>query len=135
MSKANSGIACFLASAMGILSLAGCGPREDEVNAAAPPAVAVSEEVRAELQRKAPDALIGRVIGARPQDQLVAVGEVAVDQFREGDVVSFYGGRDQILGTGVVVAKKPDSLHVRYQPPKAGQRAPTKGDLAIRFRD
>lgn len=132
MSRANMGAVLMLA-AMAAGTLIGCGPRKDEAEPPPPPVVAVPEETRAALQRQAPDALIGRVIAARPQDQLVAVGEVAPDQFKEGDIVTFYGGRDQVIGTGSVVAKTADAIHIRYQPPKPGQRAPTTGDLAIRF--
>ena len=130
--SAHGRLAMVLAWLMAALALAGCGPRKDEADTLAP-AIGVTDDVREELQRQAPDAVIGRVTAVRAQDKLVAVGDLPVDRLNVGDPMTFYGGRNQILGTGVIVAKTPDAVHVRYQPPRSGQRAPVRGDLAIRF--
>jgi hypothetical protein len=119
---------------IGLGLLAGCqrvAPEEPVVEPPAPPRL--DEDTRARYQKLYPDAHIGRVIATLPGDRLAAVGDVPVQQFRPGDVVTFVGAEGTLV-SGEVVAVMQDTLHVRYLEPAAGQRPPVVGDLAIRFK-
>lgn len=100
----------------------------------APTPVPVGSEAKARITRLAPDAIVGTVVAVLAEDRLVAVGEAPVKEFHVGDVVTFMGGEDQPLGSGVVVNIVRDTLHVRYEAPPEGGRTPAVGDLAVRFK-
>lgn len=113
------------------LAVAGCRqtPQEPPVLQPQP----VSEQTRQELAQVAPDALIGRVVETLPEARLVAVGDIDVSNFREGDALVFFGGEENPLVNGVVVDVVGNTLHVKYDEPTSQQRAPVTGDLAIKF--
>jgi hypothetical protein len=116
---------------MSVVVVAGCQRKAAEGPVAPVP---VGADARARIARLAPGAAIGTVIAVLAEDRLVAVGEVQVRDFHVGDVVSFMGGEEQPIGTGVVVNIVRDTLHVRYEASSAVGRAPVVGDLAVRFK-
>jgi hypothetical protein len=117
-------------------TLAGCTTEPPpETPAPPPPAARPVSEVRARFARLNPDVLTGLVVAARPADRLVAVGDIPVADFKPGDVITFFGATDEAaLGSGLVEEILKDTLHVRYPIPAEGHRAPTKGDIAVRFK-
>lgn len=120
---------------LGLVCLAGCKTKTDEPQAPAPaPVPVVEDDVKARLQRLEPNALIGRVTAILAEDRLAAVGEVPPQDFSVGDVVVFYGASEQVVGHGKVVKADATLLHVKFEEPAAGQRAPAVGDLVIRFK-
>ena len=133
MSLLRSGMAIMIA----LVSAAGCrqAPPEKPMEITPPPSTVITEEVRADLQKRAPDAIIGRIIAALPEERLVAVGEVNVADFRRGEGVTLYGTEDVTLGHGEVVEILADAVHVRYPPPPQVKRAPTVGDLVVKFKE
>ena len=118
--------------AAGLLS--GCRA-DKEQQAPAPPATEDRVRmIRQSYQTIDPGARVGLVAETLPEYRLVAVSEMPVDEFREGDVVTFIDTNEEVLVNGRVVAKTDDALHVKYdEPSKPGQRAPQKGDMAVRF--
>jgi hypothetical protein len=116
-----------------VLILSGChwhGRGDDDK---AKPAVAVTGEARARLQRLAPHSVIGRVVAVVPESRLAAVGDVQVQDFKPGDIVTFMGGEETPLADGEIVAIVKDTLHVKYTQGPHSPRAPAVGDLAFRF--
>ena len=116
-----------------LFAAAGCQPKEQPTGPVYPPPVAPTPQTRERIQRLAPDALIGEVTAVLPQERLAMIGNVPVQQFKEGDVVTFMGGNEVSIGNGIVIRVGADTLQVRYEPPPPGGRPPAMGDLAIRF--
>lgn len=117
-----------------VLILSGChwqGRSDDDK--AKPAAVPVTGETRTRLQRLAPHSVIGRVVAVSAESQLVSVGDVQVQDFKRGDVLTFMGGEDTPLADGEVIAINKDTLHVKYVQASHSPRAPGVGDLAVRF--
>jgi hypothetical protein len=124
-----------VAAALAVASLvAGC-QRKAEPTAAPPTSTTISAEQREALAKKAPNAIIGTVTHAMPESRMVRVGDVDVSQFKRNDTVVFSAANDDLIAAGWVVEVKDDSVHVQYAEPRAGQRAPLVGDLALKFRD
>ena len=126
----------FLPALLLALSLAGCRHHK-KVEGPVAPRPATEDQVtriRETYQRIYPDSRVGVVTAVRPQDNLVKVSEVDPKDFRINDIVAFMNSNQDPLTTGVVIHLTPDGLHVRYDPPRAGRRAPENGDLAVRFR-
>ncbi len=114
--------------------LAGCRSEAPQQTVVVPPApTPVSAELRQRLATRAPDAVIGRVIAVLPDNRLAAVGDVPVTSFKREDVVTFIGSEDVTLVSGTVVEVLADAVHIRYELPADGQRAPAVGDLAVKF--
>src|SRR4051812_6547836 len=132
MTSTRSGVVARLAVA-GIIAmvsaLAGChGPMGVE-----PPANAKRlDEIRAQFQKENPTAIVGRV--ADVYQNLAAVGDVNVPDFREGDVVTFIDSKRKPMTTGKVVRMTANYVHVQFDPPKANGRAPVAGDLMVRVK-
>src|SRR6266480_4800771 len=80
-------VCCFALWLGGAICFAGCAPKRAEQPKAEP--APLSDDAVAAYRRKHPDALIGRVVAVRGQDQLVSVGDVPVVDFRRGDAVTF----------------------------------------------
>lgn len=127
MTRTRWASAMILAAAM----IAGCQQNKKPTT---PQPVPVTAETRQRIQRLAPDAVIGQVIAILPEERLIAVGDLPIQDFKPGQVLSFIGGEPEPVGAGVVVSIVRDTLHVRYEPPPPGGRPPAVGDLAIRFR-
>ena len=90
------------------------------------------QEVRQSYVAIDPNARVGMVIATLPGKGLVAVGEVAVADFKEGDVVVLMNSDRHIIAAGKVVAKTADAVHVSYDIAGADEREPQVGDLAVK---
>lgn len=114
--------------------LAGCrAEKQDQPQTAAPASEDRVRMIRQNYQSIDPAARVGLVIAVRPEYRLAAVSDVAVEDFSVGDVVVFVDANEEPLVNGTVVAKTEDAIHVKYNEPKSGGRAPNVGDLAVRF--
>jgi hypothetical protein len=109
--------------------LAGCQHKKAAPVPLAPEAV---QEIRQSYMSVDPKARVGVVIAALPEKGLVAVGDVPVADFKEGDVVVFIDNHRQVIAAGKVVAKTADALHVSYDLAGAHGREPGVGDLAVK---
>jgi hypothetical protein len=102
---------------------------------AAPPA---DEEtlrlIRQSFTATDPKAIVGLVTAVLPDQMYAAVGDVDVKDFNEGEVVTFIDSNKQPLVNGVIKKVTADALHVQYEKPATGSRAPKVGDLAVRFK-
>ena len=90
--------------------------------------------IRQSFTASDPSAIVGLVIAVLPDQMYAAVGDVDVKDFNEGDAVSFIDSNKKFLTNGVVKKITSDALHIQYQPPATGSRAPAVGDLAVRFK-
>ncbi|HEV8606659.1 MAG TPA: hypothetical protein VGQ99_14890 [Tepidisphaeraceae bacterium] len=117
---------------LGTIAWGGCTQKQPEPPAPQP--AQVGDDVIAAFRKKHPDAQIGRVIAVRPEDRLVAVGDMPVADFKRGDVVVFVSAGDEHSTGGEVVDIRKDTITVRYAEPTAGQRPPKAGDLMVRFK-
>jgi hypothetical protein len=125
----------FLAPAAASLCLvavlAGCHSRTQNVGGA-PATPARLEELRAAYTMQRPGTVVGAVIAVLPEQSLLAVGDVPVDRFAEGDMVSIIDSKENTLAIAQVVRRLPDSVHVRYQS-RENARAPLEGDIVVRL--
>ena len=115
---------------LGAFLLNGCTQQKQPEAKPAP--APISGDVVAAYQKKHPDALIGRVVAVRPQDHLIAAGDVPVDQFKAGDAVVILGSDQEQIATGDVVSMGKSWIHVHYG--DSAQRVPAVGDLVVRFK-
>jgi hypothetical protein len=119
---------------------AACGSSGRKKPVASPPPApepATPQQVQAIRQAYAqsyPNSRIGVVVAARPQDRLVAVGEVAYQDLRENDTVIFIDSSQKTIADGVIVRLLPEvgHVHVKYTP-TAGGRAPRPGDIMVKL--
>lgn len=116
---------------LGAFLLGGC-TREKPPEAKSPPAT-IDDQAIAAYRKKHPDALIGRVVAVRPEDRLLAAGEVPVGDFKAGDAVIILGSDQDQIGTGNVVSTGKSWIHVQYNE-ATGKPAPKVGDLVVRFK-
>ena len=132
MTSTRSGVVARLAVA-GIIvivgALTGCrGPMGVE-----PPASAKRlDQIRAEFRKENPTAIVGRVVDV--YQNFAAIGDVDVQDFREGDVVTFVDSKRKPMTTGKVVRMTAKYVHVQFDPPKSNGRAPVAGDLMVRVK-
>jgi hypothetical protein len=124
----------LLALLVGIMLLAGCGPKKLDNPKAYQAAAANVSEIRERYQRSDPATRVGLVIGSNAEANLVSVGEIDPKEFRVGDKVVFVDSRQNALASGTVARVLADSIHVRYDPAASGGRAPHEGDVMVRFR-
>ncbi|MGB7159732.1 MAG: hypothetical protein WBD40_16815 [Tepidisphaeraceae bacterium] len=111
--------------------LIGCQPKaakEPPPSGEASPQLTAS--IRERYQRANPKNLVGVVIAVKGDANLAAVGDVPVQEFGIGDVLTFIDTAEQPIATGSVVNATPDALHIRYE---VKTRAPRVGDLAVRL--
>ncbi len=87
--------------------------------------------IRERYMRISPNNRVGVVVAVRAESNLAAVGDIPLQDFGIGDVLTFIDTREEPFNTGVVLNATADALHVRYE---ANQRAPREGDLAVRLR-
>ena len=87
-------------------------------------------QIRATYQAVNPDTRVGYVNAELPGAQLVSVTDVPVEDFRNGDAITFINAQQQVIATGRVVNVVENSVHVKYTP---GERAPGVGDVAVKF--
>jgi hypothetical protein len=115
------------------LHLFGCKVRQSQPVPAPPADPATMAMVRQEFLKNNPDAIVGFVTEALAQRNWVAVSDVPLGAFREGQVMVFMNARMQSLGSGVVRRVTGTALHVECNP-KSAARPITVGDLAVRFK-
>ena len=87
--------------------------------------------IRARYQQINAENRVGVVNAVLPESHLAAVGDIPLQDFGIGDVLTFIDAREQPFNSGVVVNATASSLHVKYD---ASRRAPREGDLAVRLR-
>ncbi|MEA2734270.1 MAG: hypothetical protein QOE14_721 [Humisphaera sp.] len=115
----------------------GCGPIDhEEASSGGLPAGAADaqtvQNVRERYSRAYPESRVGVVIETLSSKPFAAVGELpATSELRETQTVTFLDGRERILTTGTIVRILPDTIHVRYDPPRRGGRAPRRGDIMV----
>jgi len=119
---------CLLAAFL----LSGC--TQPKPQTAKPAPTPIGDEAVAAYQKKHPDALIGRVVAVRPEDRLLAAGDIPVADFKPGDAVVILGADQEQIGTGDVVSTGKSWVHVHYSEATSGQRPPSLGDLVVRFK-
>lgn len=88
--------------------------------------------LRASYQQQAPGTLLGQVDAVRESDQLVAINDIPVQEFKEGDPVTFIDISSTIINHGHVVRTTPELVMVKYD--SDGIRPPRKGDLMVRLK-
>ena len=115
---------------LGAFLLSGC--TKQQLPQAKPTPAPIGGDAIAAYQKKHPDALIGRVVAVRPQDRLVAAGDLPVDQFKAGDAVMIIGSDQEQIATGDVVSMGKSWIHVHYS--DSAQRVPAVDDLVVRFK-
>ena len=124
-----SRIACGV---LAISLIAGCASKKKE-----DPVVTADQNtfmrVRSDLLRMDPNARVGQVTEVSPEQNFAAVGSMPTDGLTEGAVLTFLDGNQNVLTTGKVIRVLPDAVHVKYEAPAAGTRAPVVNDLAVRF--
>ena len=124
-----AGAAAVLAA--GLLLQKGCQTRrQPATREPAQPSLSASQRLREELLRADPNARVGIVSSALHDAQLVAVRDVPVEGFAEGDTIAFLDGNGRPLTQGTVERVMNGAVHVRYA--TGGARAPNVGDLAVR---
>ena len=116
---------------LGIVLLDGC--TQQKAPAPKPQAAPMSDDGLAAYRKKHPEALIGRVVAIRPEDHLLAGGDLNVDDFKRGDAVIILGSGEEQITTGDVVSMGKSWIHVHYNDPTS-QRPPQMGDLIVRFK-
>ncbi len=119
----------MLVAALMLGVVVGCHQKKQTASSASSE---VLQEVRQSYVAIDPDARVGVVIAALPGKGLVAVGDVVVADFKEGDVVVLMDSQRHIIAAGKVVAKTADAVHVSYDIAGADEREPQVGDLAVK---
>jgi hypothetical protein len=120
--------------AMLALLMSGCASENGKGGSKAPQPASGAElaKIRAAYSRAYPESRVGLVIASRPQDRLVAVGDVKGADFEVNQVVTFIDSTQQVLTTGTVVRVLPDSVHIRYGDPDRDGREPRVGDVMVK---
>jgi hypothetical protein len=90
------------------------------------------QEIREAYQKKDKSTVVGLVIAVLPENNLAAVGDVPVGEFKTGQVVTFIDSNQAIIAVGTVVNTTADAVHVKYVPQGEMSRAPREGDPAVR---
>jgi len=114
-------------------SLAGCKSKaKQEADAAGKLASGeqAAAQIREKYQRLNPKNRVGVVVAVRSESNLAAVGDIPIQDFGVGDVVTFIHANEEPFNSGVVVNATADALHVRYE---SGKREPKVGDLVVRL--
>jgi len=116
-----------------VVLLTGCTHQKtQEPKAQAAP---IGDDAVAAYRRKHPEAMIGRVVAVRPEDRLLAAGDLPIADFKRGDAVVILGSSQEQIATGDVVSMGKNWIHVHYGEAATGQRAPQLGDLVVRFKN
>lgn len=114
-----------------VAALAGCGNRPDAQSIYESRLAA--NEIRRTYQRINPENRVGVVIATLPDENLAAVGDIAIQDFGIGDLLVFMDTKERPLGSGRVINVTHNALHVRYRKPADGRREVRAGDLAVRI--
>ncbi len=89
------------------------------------------DAAREQFKRANPNTEIGSVVAVLPESNLAAVADIQAEHFRVGDPITFLDDTLSDLTLGSVIAIQNGRLHVRYDAPPAGHRAPQIGDFAV----
>lgn len=111
--------------------VAGCTKTTGPIGTAPPTPDRVAE-LRAKITGEHPGAVVGVVTAVLPENSLVAIADVAVDEIRMGDVMSLIDADENTLAHGKVVRRLESSVHVKYES-EVNARAPLTGDAAVRL--
>lgn len=119
---------------MGLMAccLAAGGCQSDNNSSAGSESAA--QTLRQQLAAADPHSYVGLVIAVQPADKFVAVGDLPVGNFHEGDAFVILDSKQNILAHGTVRALTADAVHLKYWVDPGG-RDPRTGDLAVRFAD
>jgi hypothetical protein len=111
----------------------GCANKSKSQGAKLPPPSAQdAAAVRERFLRANPQARVGIVAAVAPKTHLAAVGDVPLQDFAIGDVVTFIDAEEHPFNTGTVVNASSQYLHVQYE---TDRRAPRVGELAVHIRE
>lgn len=114
-------------------ALVGGCTKTTETVGAAPATPAQLESLREMYAAKRPGTIVGSVTAVRPEDSLVAVGDVKADSFLLNDLVSIVDSAENTIAFGHVVRRlEGDGVHVKYES-RDNARAPQQGDMVVRF--
>lgn len=119
--------------ALGLIAIsivAGCRSVRGQ-HAYRPASIEVLNQIRAHYASVDPNALVGRVVATLPQNGLIAVGDMPLDQFKIGDTLVIIDTKQKIVAAGKVVRMTDNALHLSYDVAPSG-RDPRLGDLAVR---
>lgn len=123
----------FAAAVLSLGLIAGCRQNHKKPDEAVAPPAAPDQvaSLRESIQKARPGSLVGIVIDTLPDTArpYTAVGDIAVQDAKVGQTVTFVDSNGQPFNAGTVQLIVGDQLHIRYDP--AGKRAPQKGDLAV----
>lgn len=122
-------VLCMLA----LVCFSGCATKKQPEAKPAP--APMSDDALAAYRKKHPEALIGRVVAIRPEDRLLAAGDIPVSEFKHGDAVVILGSEQEQIATGDVVSMGNNWIHVHYGESATGARTPKLGDLVVRFKN
>lgn len=120
-----------LTLALSVLIGAGCHQTSGTVGGA-PATPERLEAIRAAYAAQRPGTVVGPIIAVLPEQSLAAVGDVPVDRFADGDLLSIIDSSENTLAVARVVRRLPDSVHVKYES-SANARPPMEGDIAVRL--
>ncbi|MGA2498495.1 MAG: hypothetical protein ABSH20_12175 [Tepidisphaeraceae bacterium] len=120
-------------SLLGAMAVTGCTKKVEPPAGPVIPPPGMSQEIRERIQQLHPDVLFGSVAAVHPEDQLVAVSGIPADQCKPADPIMFYAG-DQIINKGRIERIVNGALHIRYETPTVGERAPEVGDVAVKIK-
>ena len=88
-------------------------------------------QYRISIENSAPGSIVGVVNAVLPDVRLASVGDVPAGQFQENQTVTFIDGAGNPLGIGSVVRLVDGNVHVKYEIPQPGRRAPEVGDVVV----
>jgi hypothetical protein len=127
--------AVWVVACVGVAGLT-CGCAKTRLaEADVPESRRTADEIREQYQRLNPGNRVGVVLAVRPQDNLAAVGDIAIADFRLGDTLVFMDTNERPLNhSGTVVNVVENALHLKYERlDRSGGREPRPGDLAVRL--
>lgn len=122
-----------IALAATIAMTAGCQSRKPANMNAGPPTEQQVERIRESFEAQNPKVQVGVVVDLIASQNLAAVGDVNVADFHIGEVVCFIDANSNPIVCGTVLRITPDQVHVKYEAPAPGHRAPVPGDIAVGF--
>jgi hypothetical protein len=87
---------------------------------------------RASIEQASPGSIVGVVNAVVAADNLASVGDVPAGSLQAKQTITFVDGSGNPLVVGQVVAVTEfGNVHVRYENPIDGRRAPQVGDVAV----
>ena len=87
--------------------------------------------IKQAFSRVNPDVQVGTISVILPEQNLLAITDLPLDQFAIGDTLVFMNRDQKIIAAGHVVRKTADALHVSYSTNELGIK-PAVGDIAVK---